>query len=101
MDERDRDDRDEPVTHETTIINAGRGDGGGGGGAAILALVVALLVGVAAFLYFGGYLGGTRENPDININVKAPDIDVKAPNIDLKVPEVTINPPAAAGNNTQ
>jgi hypothetical protein len=101
MDERDRDEREDPVRHETTIINAGGREDGGGGGAAILAVVVALLVGIAAFLYFGGYLGGTRENPDININVKAPDIDVKAPNIDLKVPEVTINPPAGGGNNTQ
>ena len=84
------DERDEPVRHDTTIINAGS-DASGGGGMTILAIVVALLVGIAAFLYFGGYLGGSRGNPDININAKAPDIDVKAPDID-------INPPAA-GNN--
>lgn len=80
------DERDEPTRHETTIINAGS-DGDGGGGMTILAIVVALLVGIAAFLYFGGYLGGTKANPDININVKAPNIDIKAP-------DVTINPPA-------
>lgn len=78
------DERDEPVRHETTIINAG-GERGGGG-ATLLALVVALLVGIAAFLYFGGYLGGGSTDRDININIKAPDID--------------INPPGS-GNSTQ
>jgi hypothetical protein len=87
------DERDEPVRHETTIINAGS-DGDGGGGMTILAIIVALLVGVAAFLYFGGYLGGTKSNPDININVKAPDIDIKAPNINIE-------PPAAPSTNAQ
>lgn len=86
------DERDEPVRHETTIINAGDGDRGGGG-ATVLVLVVALLVGIAAFLYFGGYLGGTKANPDININVKAPDIDIKAPNIDID--------PPGSGNQTK
>ncbi len=86
------DERDEPVRHETTVINAG-GDSGGGGGAAILGVIVALLVGVAAFLYFGGYLGGTRSNPDINVNIKAPDINIKAPNIN-------VSPPPSTGNST-
>ena len=85
------DERDEPVRHDTTIINAGSDRGGGG--ATILALVVALLVGIAAFLYFGGYLGGTKANPDININVKAPDIDIKAPNINVE--------PPSTGNQTK
>jgi len=87
------DERDEPVRHETTIINAGSDGDRGGGGATMLALLVALLVGVAAFLYFGGYLGGTRANPDININVKTPDIDIKAPNINIE--------PAGTGNSTK
>ncbi|HTU11812.1 MAG TPA: hypothetical protein VMG08_13045 [Allosphingosinicella sp.] len=66
------DERDEPVRHETTIINTG--ERGGGGGATMLALVIALLVGIGAFLYFGGYLGGGDR--DININIKAPDINL-------------------------
>jgi hypothetical protein len=76
MDERDREGTGEPVRHETTIINAG-GERGGGG-ATILALVVALLVGVAAFLYFGGYLGGNGDT-DINVNIKTPDINITPP----------------------
>ena len=68
------DERDEPVRHETTIINAG-GDRGGGG-ATMLALLVALLVGIGAFLYFGGYLGGGKADREININIKAPDINI-------------------------
>jgi hypothetical protein len=76
MDERDTE-REEPVRHETTIINAG-GERGGGG-ATMLALIVALLVGVGAFLYFGGYLGGGRADRDININIKAPDINITPP----------------------
>lgn len=76
MDERDID--REPVRHETTIINAG-GESGGGG-ATVLALIVALLVGVAAFLYFGGYLGGGKGDTDINVNIKTPDININPPN---------------------
>jgi hypothetical protein len=79
MDERDLDDRAEPVRHETTIINAGSGADRGGGGATMLALIVALLVGIGAFLYFGGYLGGGRTDRDININIKAPDINITPP----------------------
>jgi hypothetical protein len=68
------DERDEPVRHETTIINTG--ERSGGGGATLLAIIVALLVGVGAFLYFGGYLGGGKADRDININIKAPDINI-------------------------
>ena len=93
MDEREIDGTGEPVRHETTIINAGSDGDRGGGGATILVLVVALLVGIAAFLWFGGYLGGTKANPDININVKAPDIDIKAPNINVE--------PPGTGNSTK
>lgn len=71
------DERDEPVRHETTIINTG--ERRGGGGTAILALVVALLVGAAAFLYFGGYIGGGKADQDININIKAPNINITPP----------------------
>ncbi len=67
------DEREEPVRHETTIINVG---GGSGRGATILALLVALLVGIGAFLYFGGYIGGGKADRDININIKAPDINI-------------------------
>lgn len=84
------DERDEPVRHETTVINTGER---GGGGAAILGVIVVLLIGVAAFLYFGGYLGHGGANRDINVNLKAPDINIKAP-------DVTVNNPPA-GNSAQ
>jgi hypothetical protein len=90
------DERDEPVRHETTVINAG-GDREGGGGVAILAVLVILLVGIGAFLYFGGYLGGTRANPDINLNIKAPDIKIRAPDITVNNPPAPANPPASNG----
>ena len=92
------DERDEPVRHETTIIDAG-GDREGGGGVAIVAVLVLLLIGIGAFLYFGGYLGGTRNNPDINLNIKAPDINIRPPNITVNNPPAPSNPPP--GNSTQ
>jgi hypothetical protein len=73
------DERDEPVRHETTVINAGGDRGGGGVG--LLAVVLVLLVAIGAFLYFGGYLGHGNANRDININanIKAPDINIAPP----------------------
>jgi len=80
------DERDEPTRHETTIINTGSGEGGGGGGL-LLGVIVALLVGVAAFLYFGGYIGHGDANRDININAS------------FKAPDINITPPSAPANN--
>lgn len=71
------DERDEPVRHETTIINTG-GERGGGGATMLLILVV-LLVGIGAFLWFGGYLGGGKADRDINIEIKTPDININPP----------------------
>ena len=71
------DERDEPVRHETTVINAGGDRGGGGVG--MLAIIVLLLVAVGAFLYFSGYLGGGRTNHNVNVNIKAPDINITPP----------------------
>lgn len=69
------DERDEPVRHETTVINAG-GDRGGG---LLIGVILVLLIGVAAFLYFGGYIGHGAGDRDININIKAPDINITPP----------------------
>ena len=84
------DERDEPVRHETTVINAGSGDGGGGGGI-LLGVILVLIIGVAAFLYFGGYIGHGSANRDININanIKAPDINITPPSA-----PAPSNPPA-------
>ena len=93
------DERDEP-TRETTVINAG-GDREGGSGVAIVAVLVILLVGIGAFLYFGGYLGGTKANPDINLNIKAPDIDIKPPNITVNNPPAPAPSPPPPASNSQ
>lgn len=78
---------DEPVRHETTIIQTGERRGGGG---TIVALVVLLLAAVFAFLFFGGYLGRAAEKADVNINVSAPNIEL---------PDVQITPPATEPTN--
>ena len=81
-DERDRPPVDpEPrVERETTIIQTGERSGGGG---TIALVIVALLVAVAAFVYFGGYLDRAADETGINVNVEAPD--VKMPDIDIDV----------------
>jgi len=86
MDERDLEDRGEPVRHETTIINPG-GDRGGGG--LLLGVILVLIIGVAAFLYFGGYIGHGGASRDININA-----NIKAPDINITPPSAPSNPPA-------
>ena len=91
------DERDEPVRHETTVINAG-GERSGGGGA-ILGVIVALLVGIAAFLYFGGYIGHGNADRDISVNIKAPDINIKAPDVTVNNPPAPSTPPA--GNSAK
>lgn len=68
------DERDEPVRHETTIIDTGGGRGGGG--STLLLLAVALIAGALCFLYFGGYIGNRAGSRDININITAPDINI-------------------------
>lgn len=93
------DERDEPTRHETTVINTGSGDGGGGGGGLILGVLLALVIGVAAFLYFGGYIGHGDRNRDINVNISTPDINIKPPNVTVNNPPAPSTPPA--GNSAQ
>lgn len=78
---------DEPVQRETTIIQTGERRGGGG---AIVALVVLFVLGLLAFLYFGGYLQRAAGRTDINVNVAAPNIEL---------PDVQITPPASEPTN--
>jgi len=78
---------DEPVRHETTIIQTGERRGGGG---AIVALVVLLILGLLAFLFFGGYMQRAADKADININVSAPDVEL---------PDIQIAPPASQPTN--
>lgn len=78
---------EEPVRHETTIIQTGERRGGGG---AIVALIVLLILGLFAFLFFGGYLGRAADKAEINVNVAAPNIEL---------PDVQITPPASEPAN--
>ncbi|MGQ0660694.1 hypothetical protein [Sphingosinicella sp.] len=78
---------DEPVRHETTIIQTGERRGGGG---TIVALVVLLVLGLFAFLFFGGYLRRAADRTDVNVNVAAPNIEL---------PDVQITPPATEPAN--
>jgi hypothetical protein len=75
------------VERETTVISTG--DGGGGGGA-IVAILVVLVLAVLAFLYFGGYLGGTADKVDLNVNVGAPKVET--PDIDINLPPPSTEP---------
>ena len=78
---------DEPDRHETTIIQTGERRGGGG---TIVALVVLLVLGLFAFLFFGGYLQRVADKTDINVNVAAPNVEL---------PDVQITPPATEPAN--
>ena len=71
------DEEERPVTHETTVINTG--DRGGG----IVAILVAIvIVGLALFLYFGGYLRHVADKADVSVNVSVPKIELPDIHID-------------------
>jgi hypothetical protein len=76
------DNREPPVTHETTVINTG-GRGGGGGAIAILALLVVVVV--CLVIYFGGFLHRVEKAADkvnLNVNVAVPKVDLPDIHID-------------------
>ena len=77
---------DDPVRHETMIIQTGERRSGGG---TIVALVVLFALGLLALLYFSGYLGRAADKADVNINVSAPNIEL---------PDVQITPEHRADN---
>jgi uncharacterized protein HemX len=74
------DEPEQPVTHETTVINTGERRGGSG---TVIAIVLVLIVATLGFLYFGGYLQRAVDKADVNINVSPkidmPDINVERP----------------------
>ena len=78
-----------PIERETTVINTG---GGGGGGGTIALVLVVLVLGVLAFLYFSGSLGGKADGTDINVNVDLPKVEIPK----VEMPDVRIEAPAAA-----
>jgi hypothetical protein len=76
------DDRDPPVTHETTVINTG-GRSGGGGIIAIVALLVVVIV--CLVIYFGGFLHRVERAADkvnLNVNVAVPKVELPDIHID-------------------
>jgi hypothetical protein len=86
------DEPERPVTRETTVINTGERRGGSG---ALIAIVLLLVVGILAFLYFGGYLQRAADKTNIDIKVDAPKIDM--PDINIERPKS--EPPA--GNSAR
>ena len=90
MDEREREtvivEEPAPVTRETTVVSTDRGGGGG----TIVAILVLLVLGILAFLYFSGNLGSAADETGININVDAPNVDFPD-KIEVDLPEVVTN----------
>lgn len=72
-----------PVERETLVVDSGSRGGGGG---AIAAILVVLVLGVLAFLYFGGHLGRAIDKGDVNVNVNLPKVEL---------PPITVNNPPA------
>jgi hypothetical protein len=85
------DESERPVTHETTVINTGERSGGGGMVAALVAIVI---IGLALFLYFGGYLRHVADKADVNVNVTVPNVQLPDIHIDTHP-----NQPAASQNS--
>ena len=86
----ERDER--PVQRETVVVDTGSGGGGGG---AIVAILVVLVLGVLAFLFFGGYLGSGANKGDINVNVAMPKVELPDIRIDNPAPAQQQQQPAA------
>ena len=78
-----------PVERETVVVDTGSRGGGG----AIVAIIVVLVLAVLAFLFFGGYLGGTDKG-DVNVNVGLPNVNVSLPQVNL--PPAHVDTPAPA-----
>lgn len=71
-----------PVERETVVVDSGSRGGGG----AIVAILVVLVLGILAFLYFGGYLGGARDKGDVNVNINLPKVELPPVHIDNPAP---------------
>lgn len=88
--------RDEaPVQRETVVVDTGSRGGGG----AIVAILVVLVLGVLAFLFFGGYLGSGANKGDINVNVGLPQVTLPDVHIDNPAPAQTQQQQPAANQS--
>jgi hypothetical protein len=81
----------EPEIERETVVVDGGSRGGGG---AIVAILVVLVLGILAFLFFGGYLGRTAGKNDVNVNVALPNVNVSLPQVNL--PPVHVDNPTPA-----
>jgi hypothetical protein len=80
-----------PVERETVVVDTGSRGGGG----AIVAILVVLVLGVLAFLFFGGYLGAGANKGDINVNVALPEVNLPPIHVDNPAPAQQQQQPAA------
>ena len=76
------------VERETVVVD----NGSRGGGGAIAAVLVILVLGVLAFLFFGGYFGRTAGKNDVNVNVALPNVNLSLPQVNL--PPVQVDTPS-------
>lgn len=90
----DEDREDRIVERETVVVDTDRDRGSGG---AIAAILVILVIGVLAFLFFGGYLQKAADETNINLNVGAPKIEL--PDIRIDNPAPAAPAPAPATTN--
>jgi hypothetical protein len=71
-----------PVERETVVVDSGSRGGGG----AILAILVVLVLGILAFLFFGGYFDGRANKGDVNVNLNLPQVNLPPVHIDNPAP---------------
>lgn len=90
-------DEDRHVERETVVVDTGGRDRGSGG--AIAAILVILVLGVLAFLFFGGYLQKAADETNINVNVGTPKIELPDIRIDNPAPAAPAPAPAPAPAN--
>jgi hypothetical protein len=81
---------DPDVERETVVVDSGSRGGGG----AIVAILVVLVLGVLAFLFFGGFLDGRANKHDVNVNVALPNVNVSLPQVNLPPIHIDNSPPA-------
>jgi hypothetical protein len=78
------------VERETVVVDTASRGGGG----AIVAVLVVLVLGVLAFLFFSGYLDGGANKGDLNVNVNLPQVNLPPIHVDNPAPAQPRQQPA-------